>query len=237
MKPALRAAVPFGDLRPFFEFEHRRVYSGSPFASEPVDLGSRCTVFMNSRVKQAQREGATVGDISAGLAYSVVKNALYKVIKLRSATDLGRKVVVQGEPSTTMPCCGPLSAWPSEKWSDQISRGSWAPLELPSLPGEMDPGTPFYAAGPQGAGGAVPGNPAHPMPGLRQQLPAHHQLFRPGPAPHLRQPLQPGCREKQRERSCPTSLTTAMSGSLPTSPWIRQGQAGQGGVFPGFEHV
>ncbi|HAN94098.1 MAG TPA: 2-hydroxyglutaryl-CoA dehydratase, partial [Firmicutes bacterium] len=66
------------------------------FASEPVDLGSRCTVFMNSRVKQAQREGATVGDISAGLAYSVVKNALYKVIKLRSATDLGRKVVVQG---------------------------------------------------------------------------------------------------------------------------------------------
>ena len=65
-------------------------------AANPVDLGSRCTVFMNSRVKQAQKEGATVGEISAGLAYSVVKNALYKVIKLRSKDELGDKVVVQG---------------------------------------------------------------------------------------------------------------------------------------------
>jgi len=65
-------------------------------AAEPVDLGSRCTVFMNSRVKQAQREGAAVGDISAGLAYSVVKNALYKVIKLRKTDDLGQRIVVQG---------------------------------------------------------------------------------------------------------------------------------------------
>jgi len=65
-------------------------------APNPVDLGSRCTVFMNSRVKQAQKEGATVGEISAGLAYSVVKNALYKVIKLRSKEELGEKVVVQG---------------------------------------------------------------------------------------------------------------------------------------------
>ena len=52
-------------------------------AKAPVDLGSRCTVFMNSRVKQAQKEGATVGDIAAGLSYSVIKNALFKVIKLR----------------------------------------------------------------------------------------------------------------------------------------------------------
>ncbi|HHT90872.1 MAG TPA: 2-hydroxyacyl-CoA dehydratase [Firmicutes bacterium] len=65
-------------------------------AARPVDLGSRCTVFMNSRVKQAQKEGATVGEISAGLAYSVVKNALYKVIKLRSKEELGQRVVVQG---------------------------------------------------------------------------------------------------------------------------------------------
>ena len=65
-------------------------------APNPVDLGSRCTVFMNSRVKQAQKEGATVGEISAGLAYSVVKNALYKVIKLRNKEELGEKVVVQG---------------------------------------------------------------------------------------------------------------------------------------------
>ncbi len=62
----------------------------------PVDLGSRCTVFMNSRVKQAQKEGATVADISSGLAYSVVKNALFKVIKLRDANEMGEKIIVQG---------------------------------------------------------------------------------------------------------------------------------------------
>ncbi|NJD02645.1 MAG: 2-hydroxyacyl-CoA dehydratase, partial [Ruminiclostridium sp.] len=62
----------------------------------PVDLGSRCTVFMNSRVKQAQKEGATVGDISAGLSYSVIKNALYKVIKIRDPRELGNKIIVQG---------------------------------------------------------------------------------------------------------------------------------------------
>jgi predicted CoA-substrate-specific enzyme activase len=66
------------------------------FAQKPVDLGSRCTVFMNSRVKQAQKEGASVGDISAGLSYSVIKNALYKVIKIRNPKDLGEKIIVQG---------------------------------------------------------------------------------------------------------------------------------------------
>ncbi len=62
----------------------------------PVDLGTRCTVFMNSRVKQAQKEGADVSDIAAGLAYSVIRNALYKVIKLKSPEDMGRKIIVQG---------------------------------------------------------------------------------------------------------------------------------------------
>jgi predicted CoA-substrate-specific enzyme activase len=66
------------------------------FAANPIDLGSRCTVFMNSKVKQAQKEGATVADISAGLAYSVIKNALYKVIKVTDASDLGKNIVVQG---------------------------------------------------------------------------------------------------------------------------------------------
>lgn len=65
-------------------------------AENPVDLGSRCTVFMNSRVKQAQKEGATVADISAGLSYSVVKNALFKVIKLRDTSTMGDKIIVQG---------------------------------------------------------------------------------------------------------------------------------------------
>ncbi len=65
-------------------------------AERPVDLGSRCTVFMNSRVKQAQKEGATVGDIAAGLAISVIKNALFKVIKIRDPHEVGEKVIVQG---------------------------------------------------------------------------------------------------------------------------------------------
>ena len=66
------------------------------FAEHPIDLGTRCTVFMNSKVKQAQKEGATVADISAGLAYSVIKNALYKVIKVSDAKELGNHIVVQG---------------------------------------------------------------------------------------------------------------------------------------------
>ena len=66
------------------------------FAKHPIDLGTRCTVFMNSKVKQAQKEGASVADISAGLAYSVIKNALFKVIKLSDPSQLGKHVVVQG---------------------------------------------------------------------------------------------------------------------------------------------
>ena len=66
------------------------------FAKNPIDLGTRCTVFMNSKVKQAQKEGAEVADISAGLAYSVIKNALFKVIKVSDASELGKHIVVQG---------------------------------------------------------------------------------------------------------------------------------------------
>ena len=66
------------------------------FAAHPIDLGTRCTVFMNSKVKQAQKEGARVADISAGLAYSVIKNALFKVIKVSDASELGNNIVVQG---------------------------------------------------------------------------------------------------------------------------------------------
>ena len=66
------------------------------FARHPIDLGTRCTVFMNSKVKQAQKEGASVADISAGLAYSVIKNALFKVIKVSDASELGKEIVVQG---------------------------------------------------------------------------------------------------------------------------------------------
>jgi predicted CoA-substrate-specific enzyme activase len=66
------------------------------FADHPVDLGSRCTVFMNSSVKQAQKDGATVGDISAGISSSVIKNAIYKVIRAKNTEELGRHIVVQG---------------------------------------------------------------------------------------------------------------------------------------------
>jgi predicted CoA-substrate-specific enzyme activase len=83
-------------------FAHSLGYSAADFAKEalfaenPTDLGTRCTVFMNSNVKQAQKEGAQVSDISAGLAYSVIKNALYKVMKISGPEDLGQHVVVQG---------------------------------------------------------------------------------------------------------------------------------------------
>lgn len=66
------------------------------FSQTPVDLGTRCTVFMNSKIKQVQKEGADVGSIAAGIAYSVVKNALYKVIRLHDTSEVGEKVVVQG---------------------------------------------------------------------------------------------------------------------------------------------
>ena len=65
-------------------------------AEHPVDLGTRCTVFMNSKVKQAQKEGASVADISAGISLSVIKNALYKVIRMKTPEELGEKIVVQG---------------------------------------------------------------------------------------------------------------------------------------------
>ncbi|GAA0126139.1 2-hydroxyacyl-CoA dehydratase [Clostridium sp. CTA-19] len=69
---------------------------GAMYSRNPVDLGSRCTVFMNSRVKQAQKEGSSVGDIAAGLCYSVIKNALNKVIRVKDEKDLGEKIIVQG---------------------------------------------------------------------------------------------------------------------------------------------
>ena len=85
------------DFCKIIEFLQYRISPKKHFiAKNPIDLGTRCTVFMNSKVKQAQKEGASVADISAGLAYSVIKNALFKVIKLSDARDLGENIVVQG---------------------------------------------------------------------------------------------------------------------------------------------
>ncbi|RLC13928.1 MAG: CoA activase, partial [Deltaproteobacteria bacterium] len=83
-------------------FAHSLGHEISDFAAiaceknAPFDLGTRCTVFMNSRVKQAFRENASISDISAGLAYSVIKNALYKVLKLKNTAEIGDKIIVQG---------------------------------------------------------------------------------------------------------------------------------------------
>lgn len=65
-------------------------------AKHPSDLGSRCTVFMNSKVRQVQKEGASVGDIASGLSVSIIKNALFKVIKMRKPEDMGKHIVCQG---------------------------------------------------------------------------------------------------------------------------------------------
>lgn len=97
MKPALPAVVlSLKLLRNLANYSVQDFAKAALFAKNPTDLGTRCTVFMNSNVKQAQKEGATVADISAGLAYSVIKNALFKVIKVTDAKEFGKKVVVQG---------------------------------------------------------------------------------------------------------------------------------------------
>lgn len=97
MKPALQAVVLSSEtFAKSLNYEVADFAKVALYAKNPVDLGSRCTVFMNSKVKQAQKEGAEVSDISAGLAYSVIKNALFKVIKVSDASELGKHIVVQG---------------------------------------------------------------------------------------------------------------------------------------------
>ena len=96
------------------------------FAKNPIDLGTRCTVFMNSKVKQAQKEGAEVADISAGLAYSVIKNALFKVIKVSDASELGKHIVVQGGTFYNNAVLRSLKRSPTAKQFVRTSPVSWA---------------------------------------------------------------------------------------------------------------
>ena len=98
------------------------------YAKHPIDLGTRCTVFMNSKVKQAQKEGAEVSDISAGLAYSVIKNALYKVIKVSDATELVSISLYRVVPSIMMQSFEALNVLPTVKQSVRISPASWGHL-------------------------------------------------------------------------------------------------------------
>ena len=88
---------------------------------------------MNSRVKQAQKEGATVGDIAAGLSYSVIKNALFKVIKLRDPKEIGSQVIVRAAPLCPMPRCARLSSLPAFMPCVPTSPAAWAPTVRPLL--------------------------------------------------------------------------------------------------------
>ena len=97
------------------------------FAKNPTDLGTRCTVFMNSNVKQAQKEGATVADISAGLAYSVIKNALFKVIKI----TWGNMWWSRAARFTMTPCSGVLRKYRDARQYAQTSQALWEPLARP----------------------------------------------------------------------------------------------------------
>lgn len=92
----LRLRLLYRDVCKSLNYSVQDFAKAALFAEHPIDLGTRCTVFMNSKVKQAQKEGASVSDISAGLAYSVIKNALFKVIKVSDASELGSQIVVQG---------------------------------------------------------------------------------------------------------------------------------------------
>ena len=111
------------------DFAHEALY-----AQNPIDLGTRCTVFMNSKVKQAQKEGASVADISAGLAYSVIKNALFKVIKVSSASELETTSSYRAAPFTITPSSAASRRSRTAKPSVRISPASWAPSARPSSP-------------------------------------------------------------------------------------------------------
>ena len=103
------------------------------FAENPIDLGTRCTVFMNSKVKQAQKEGATVADISAGLAYSVIKNALYiRLSRFPTPQSSADTSLSRAEPSTTTQFSEVLRRSPAARPSVRISPVSWEPSERPS---------------------------------------------------------------------------------------------------------
>ena len=98
------------------------------YAKHPIDLGTRCTVFMNSKVKQAQKEGAEVSDISAGLAYSVIKNALYKLSKFQMRQNLVSISLYRVVPSIMMQSFEALNVLPTVKQSVRISPASWGHL-------------------------------------------------------------------------------------------------------------
>ena len=170
-------------------------------ARKPVDLGSRCTVFMNSSVKQAQKDGADVTDISAGLSISVVKNALYKVIRCSSAQDLGKHIVVQGG---TFLNDAVLRAFENELCVDVVR---------PDIAGLMGAyGAALFARSRRAGAGrehralprrarpfCQPGQ-TDPLRPLREPLPLDDQRLRRRTALHQRQPLRPPDPARQEQQ-------------------------------------
>ena len=177
------------------------------FAQHPIDLGTRCTVFMNSKVKQAQKEGASVADISAGLAYSVIKNALYKVIKVSDASELGRQIVVQG----------------GTFYNDAVLRSfekiAGCEAIRPDIAGIMGAFGAALIARERFEDGQettmlpiekINSSEVHhqhgQLPGLHQQLPADHQPFLRRPPVYQRKPVRAGYRKAEEPGEYPQSV-------------------------------
>ncbi|MFR7732648.1 MAG: BadF/BadG/BcrA/BcrD ATPase family protein [Collinsella sp.] len=177
-------------------------------AKAPVDLGSRCTVFMNSRVKQAQKEGATVGDIAAGLSYSVIKNALFKVIKLRDPKEIGSQVIVQGGTfmsDATLRAFEQLTGVHAVRPDIAGCMGAYGAALLARDRAGADGTSTMLrprAASPQPHRDAK----ACPLRPLLQQLPAYRQRLWRRQALHHRQPLREGRRPQKAEDRGPQPL-------------------------------
>ena len=197
------------------------------FADRPVDLGSRCTVFMNSSVKQAQKDGASIQNISAGLSISVVKNALYKVIRASSPEELGRNIVVQGG---TFYNEAVLRAFEKEMGVEVIRpdiaglMGAYGAALYGMRPRRGE--RPQLGADPGGAGKLQPDRQDRAVQRLRQPLPAHRQRLCGRQAVYLGQPLrQAGHRQGQQRGPEPLRLQAQAAGRLPQRPGA--------GTFPG----
>ena len=176
-------------------------------AKAPVDLGSRCTVFMNSRVKQAQKEGATVGDIAAGLSYSVIKNALFKVIKLRDPKEIGSQVIVQGGTfmsDATLRAFEQLTGVHAVRPDIAGCMGAYGAALLARDRAGADSTSTILSA--RGHRAPYRDAKARPLRPLLQQLPAHRQRFWRRQALHYRQPLREGCRPQEAEDRGPQPL-------------------------------
>ena len=190
------------------------------FADKPVDLGSRCTVFMNSSVKQAQKDGASIQNISAGLSISVVKNAIYKVIRAASPEELGRRIVVQGG---TFYNEAVLRAFEKEMGVEVVRpdiaglMGAFgAALHGRSL---VEKGHKEQPAQPAGAAGIHPENPECAVQRLHQPLPAHREHLRRRPPADQRQPVRKaGHRQDRGGRSEPVCLQAEDAGGLQARP-------------------